>query len=284
MLSYRHHYHAGNFADVFKHAILIQLVHTLQRKERPLCLMETHAGAGRYDLNADPARKNAEHRQGILRFWKKGPIAPELADYLKIVSAFNTERGEPGLRWYPGSPRILRALLRPQDRLLLMEMHPADHRLLKDEFSGDRQVGVHQGDGYAALRALLPPREARGLVLLDPAYERRDEFQRLLNGLLLARQRWPAGVLAAWYPVLNRQPSAHFQQALVKAGIPAVLCAELGLFPYDAKLGMNGCGMIIVNPPWQLDATLQTLLTKLRDGLRQNEPAHIRLEWLSPAP
>lgn len=159
MLSYRHHYHAGNFADVFKHAILIQLVHTLQRKERPLCLMETHAGAGRYDLNADPARKNAEHRQGILRFWKKGPIAPELADYLKIVSAFNTERGEPGLRWYPGSPRILRALLRPQDRLLLMEMHPADHRLLKDEFSGDRQVGVHQGDGYAALRALLPPRK-----------------------------------------------------------------------------------------------------------------------------
>jgi 23S rRNA (adenine2030-N6)-methyltransferase len=281
MLSYRHHYHAGNFADVFKHAILVHLLRALQRKERPLCVLETHAGAGRYDLHAEPARKNAEHRHGIGRFWGMPPAAPELAEYLNIVRSLNGENTQHALRWYPGSPRILRTLLRQHDRLVLLEMHKSDHRLLKAEFSGDRQVAVHQGDGYAALKAFLPPWERRGLVFLDPAYERADEFQRLLDGVLLARQRWPTGVLAAWYPILDRRPSAHFQQALRNAAIPGVLCVELGLFPYDAKLGMNGCGIIIINPPWRLDLTLEPLLSRLLDGLRRHGSGNARLEWLT---
>ncbi len=281
MLSYRHGFHAGNFADVFKHVLLVQLVRALQRKDKPFCLLDTHAGAGRYDLGSATARKNREFADGVGRLWSQSAPSSELDDYLERVRALNPG-GE--LRWYPGSPRIARDLLRPDDRLVLTELHPSEFPLLKAEFGGDRQVAVHHADGYAALKAFLPPLERRGLVLMDPAYEFKGEFERLAESVRLIHRRWGTGIVAIWYPILDRQPSLRFQRILQESGVPAILCAELGLYPYEGPPGLHGCGMIIINPPWKLDDTLNRLLPELLRRLRVGEHGQTRLEWLTPAP
>jgi 23S rRNA (adenine2030-N6)-methyltransferase len=281
MLSYRHAFHAGNFADVFKHVLLIQFIHALQRKDQPFCVLDTHAGAGRYDLRSPPAQKHREFLGGIGRLWNQPGLSPELADYVAQVRAVN--RGGQ-LRYYPGSPRLTRALLRPDDRLMLTELHSTDHAALKAEFAGDRQVAVHHADGYAALKALLPPPERRGLVLLDPAYELKDEFDRLCEAIQIIHRRWANGVIAVWYPILDRTPSLRFQRTLQSLAIPSILCMELGLYPYDGPPGLHGCGMIAVNPPWQLDEMLGRLLPELRQRLRVGDHGQTRLEWLVPAP
>ena len=281
MLSYRHAFHAGNFADVFKHVLLVQLIRALQRKDKPFSVLDTHAGAGRYDLDSLPAQKNREFASGIGRLWTRSGLSPELADYVAQVRAMNPDGR---LRYYPGSPRIARALLRPGDRLILTELHPAEHAVLKAEFASARQVAVHHADGYAALKALLPPPERRGLVLMDPAYELKDEFDRLLEAVQVIHRRWATGIIALWYPILDRVPSLRWQRNLQKLEIPAVLCAELGLYPYDAPLGLHGAGMIIINPPWKLDETLGRLLPELLQCLRVGDRSQTRLEWLAPAP
>ncbi|HXH01974.1 MAG TPA: 23S rRNA (adenine(2030)-N(6))-methyltransferase RlmJ [Candidatus Competibacteraceae bacterium] len=278
MFGYRHSFHAGNFADVFKHAVLVQLLLALRRKEAPFCVLDTHAGIGRYDLAADFAQKTGEYRDGIGRLWDCGDTGAELAAYRERVREFN---GPGRLRAYPGSPRIARALLRQQDRLILCELNPADHALLKREFQGDPQVAVHCQDGYAALKAFTPPKERRGLVLIDPPFEQAGEFQRLLDGLRLLAQRWPGGVVAAWYPIIGRRDSERFLVRAGELGLPKLLCAELGLYPYDVPLGMSGCGMLIVNTPWQLDQALQRLLPELLSRLRRDHPGQTRLEWLT---
>ncbi|MDG4552558.1 MAG: 23S rRNA (adenine(2030)-N(6))-methyltransferase RlmJ [Candidatus Contendobacter sp.] len=281
MLSYRHAFHAGNCADVFKHVLLVQLIRALRRKDNPFCVLDTHAGAGRYDLDSPPARKNREFVGGIDRLWHRTELSPELADYVAQVRASNPDDR---LRHYPGSPRIARALLRPRDRLILTELHPAEHAALKAEFAGDRQVLVHHADGYAALKALLPPLERRGLVLMDPAYELKDEFDRLLAAVQVIHRRWATGIIAVWYPILDRAPSLRWQRTLQAMEIPALLCAELGLYPYDGPPGLHGCGMILINPPWKLDETLGRLLPELLRWLRVGERGQTRLEWLTPAP
>lgn len=281
MLSYRHAFHAGNFADVFKHVLLTQLIHALQRKDKPFCVLDTHAGAGRYDLHSPPAQKNREFAGGIGRLWNQDGLSPELADYVAQVRALNPDDR---LHYYPGSPHIARALLRPRDRLVLTELHPAEHAALETEFAGDRQVAVHHQDGYAALKRLLPPPERRGLVLLDPAYELKDEFDRLIEAVQVIHRRWASGVIAVWYPILDRAPSLRFQRTLQSLAIPSILCMELGLYPYDGPPGLHGCGMIVVNPPWMLDETLGRLLPELRQRLRVGDHGQTRLEWLAPAP
>lgn len=281
MLSYRHAFHAGNFADVFKHILLVQLIRALQRKDKPFCVLDTHAGAGRYDLDSPPAQKNREYAGGIGRLWNQTGLSPELADYVERVRALNP-KGR--LRYYPGSPRLVRALLRPGNRLMLTELHPTEHTALEAEFAGDRQVVVHHTDGYAALKALLPPPERRGLVLLDPAYELKDEFDRLLEAVQVIHRRWATGVIALWYPILDRAPSQRWQRNLQKLAIPAMLCAELGLYPYDGPPGLHGCGMIVINPPWKLDETLGGLLPELLQHLRVGDYGQTRLEWLTSAP
>ncbi|MDS4030446.1 MAG: 23S rRNA (adenine(2030)-N(6))-methyltransferase RlmJ [Candidatus Contendobacter sp.] len=281
MLSYRHTFHAGNFADVFKHVLLIQLIRALRRKDKPFCLFDTHAGAGRYDLDSPPAQKNREFAGGIGRLWNQPGLSPELADYVARVQEVSPDGR---LRYYPGSPRIARALLRPDDRLILTELHPTEHAALKAKFAGDRQVAVHHQDGYAALKALLPPPERRGLILIDPAYEMKDEFDRLLEAVQVIHRRWATGIVALWYPILDRTPSLRFQRTLQQLEIPAMLCAELGLYPYDGPPGLHGCGMILVNPPWKLDETLGRLLPELLHWLRVGEHGQTRLEWLTPAP
>lgn len=281
MLSYRHVFHAGNFADVFKHVLLMQLLHGLRRKDKPFRVLDTHAGAGHYDLESAPARKNREYADGIGRLWNQTGLGPELGEYLDRVRALNPGGG---LRWYPGSPRIARALLRPGDRLVLTELHPGDHPRLEAEFAGDRQVAVHHADGYAALPSFLPPPERRGLAFVDPAYELKDEFDRLIEAVRAIHRRWAGGIVAIWYPILDRAPSLRFQRVLRGLEIPAILCAELGLYPYDGPPSLHGCGMIVVNPPWRLDETLNRLLPELLRSLRVGEHGQTRLEWLAPAP
>jgi len=281
MLSYRHGFHAGNHADVFKHLVLLQLLRALQRKDKAFCVLDTHAGAGRYDLQAPFAQKNCEFASGIGRLWSQPALSAELSDYVQQVRALNPDGA---LRWYPGSPRLARALLRPQDRLILTERHPTEYAALQQEFADDRQVAVHQTDGYGALKAFLPPPERRGLVLLDPAYELQDEWNRLRAALQLIRRRWATGILAVWYPLLDRTTDQRWHQALQALTIPALLCAELELYPENGPPGLRGSGMLLMNPPWQLDETLSRLLPELRRWLGVGAHTRTRLEWLTPAP
>ena len=280
MLSYRHGFHAGNFADVFKHVLLLRLIEALRRKDKPFCVLDTHAGAGRYDLDSLPAQKNREFAGGIGRLWDRHGLSAELTAYVEQVRALNPDDR---LRYYPGSPRFVRALLRPGDRLLLSELHSSEYPTLKAEFAGDRQVAVHHSDGYDALKALLPPQERRGLVLLDPSYELKNEFDRLSDAVRTIHRRWASGIIAIWYPILDRSFSLRWQKALQDLEIPAILCVELGLYPYDAPRGMNGCGMIVINPPWRFDEALEPLLAELLEALRNDGQGQTRLEWLTPA-
>lgn len=280
MLSYRHAFHAGNFADVFKHVLLIQLIRALQRKDKPFQVFDTHAGAGRYNLYSASARKNREYQNGIGRLWDQPALGPELSEYRAQVRTMNPDGA---LCAYPGSPRLIRALLRAEDRLTLTELHPGDYPALKAEFTGDRQVAVHHADGYASLKAFLPLPERRGLVFIDPAFELRDEFDRLVEAVQTMHRRWATGMAAIWYPILGRAPSLRFQRHLRELEIPVILCAELGLYPYDQPVGLHGCGMIVINPPWKLDETLRRLLPELLAVLRTGAPGQTRLEWLTPA-
>ncbi len=284
MLGYRHAFHAGNFADVHKHAILVQLLLALGRKDKPFCVIDTHAGAGSYDLASAPAQKNREYEGGIGRLWT-GPeprpeSGPELTAYLDLVRALNADGR---LRRYPGSPRLARALLRPGDRLILVERHPADHPMLEAEFAGDRQVAVHFKDGYRAPETFMPPPERRGLVLMDPAFEIKGEFQRLLDALQRIHRRWATGMVAVWYPIGEREQSSRFHKALKTLGIPATLCTELGLLPYNNPNRLCGSGMVILNSPWQIDLALRRMLPELLERLRIGGRGQTRVDWLVEA-
>ena len=284
-MNYRHGYHAGNFADVVKHAVLALLLQALRRKEKPFCYLETHAGAGRYDLRSASAQKTGEYRHGIERLWGLADLHPLLEGYLAAVRAANAEHtrdGAPALRYYPGSPWIARALLGPRDRMVLMELHPEQAQRLKAGFAGDKRAHVHPEDGYLGLKALLPPAERRGLVFLDPPFEDPQEFERLARGLLDAHRRWPSGIYAAWYPIKDRPPIARFHRLVTGSGMAKVLTAELCVRPDDVPLTLNGCGMLLVNPPWRLDRELEQLLPWLAQRLRVDGAGKTRVEWLVP--
>lgn len=281
-MNYRHAYHAGNAADVFKHAVLAMLIGHLKAKPAPFRVLDTHAGIGRYDLRAEAALKTGEWLAGIGRLAAADGLPPEIAPYLDAVRALNP--GPPdgdGPRWYPGSPRLVRHLLRPDDRLSAVELHPEDARALKAEFAGDRQVAVHRMDGYLALKAHLPPPERRGLVLIDPPFEATDEFDRLAKGLALAQRRWPGGIKALWYPIKERAAVWRFQDAVERSGVPKVLVAEMTTRPEDTHTRLNGSGMLIANPPWRLDETLREVLPALHRALGTGEGG-ARVEWLVP--
>lgn len=281
-MNYRHAFHAGNFADVFKHAILTGLLEALQTKQTPFCYFDTHAGAGRYDLHGEAARKTGEHENGVLRLLGATRLPVSLHIYLNLVRAMNAASGPHDLAVYPGSPLIASLLLREQDRAVLCEMQPDEAEKLKSLFAGDARIGVHQRDGYAALAALLPPKERRGLVLIDPPFEaQEDEFRAIETALAQAHARWPTGIYAIWYPIKLRQQTLPFQRWLVSQKIPKVLCAELLLHPDNSALRLNGCGMIIVNPPWKFERQLGELLPALREHLAQGRFGQHRVEWLT---
>ena len=265
-MNYRHAYHAGNFADVVKHVVLMMVIEHLKQKDTPFRVIDTHAGVGAYDLTADAAERTGEWHGGIGRLIGAdaeplpAAMAQRLAPYLDIVRALNP----PGsLRRYPGSPRIARALLRPQDRLVVNELHPEDAALLRQQFPRDSQTKVLELDGWTALKALLPPNERRGVILIDPPFEAPRELDRLVEGLAAAVKRFATGVFVLWYPIKDPRPVAAFHRRLVAAGHGSLLRIELMLRPAHDPDRLNGCGLIVVNAPYQLDASLTPVLAFL---------------------
>lgn len=280
-MNYRHAYHAGNFADVVKHAVLALAIERLKVKDAPFCVIDTHAGVGRYDLSAPAANKTGEYKTGIGRLLAQDPdtLPSELRPYLAAVKALN---GGGGLRWYPGSPRLVRSLLRRQDRLVAIELHAEDAATLAALFERDPQVKVQQMDGYGGLKALLPPRERRGLVLIDPPFEERDEFERLVQGLRQAYRRWATGHYVIWYPIKDRVPVAAFHDALKAMGIARILAVELLLRAADDAERLNGCGLVLVNPPWPIEDKLRKLMPALATLLGTEPGGGARVAWLVP--
>jgi 23S rRNA (adenine2030-N6)-methyltransferase len=260
-VNYRHAFHAGNFADCFKHALLLWLIAALQRKPGGIMVLDTHAGAGRYDLAGGPAERTGEWRQGIGRLLDDPP--PALAGYVAAVR-------ELGL--YPGSPALARRALRPQDRLVCCELHPEDYETLRRNCAGERGVAVHHRDAWEALGALLPPVERRGLVLIDPPYEAVDEFARLAAGLRRGVAKFPTGVFAAWYPVKHRTPVRAFHTAMRESGIRDILAAELSLRAPLDPARLNGCGMLVINPPFRFEQEVPAILDALLERLGNREP------------
>lgn len=260
-MNYRHAYHAGNFGDCLKHALLVWLFRALQRKPAPLFVLDSHAGAGRYRLDEGPAVRTGEWRNGIVGLLGNPP--PALADYVSLVQT---------LGLYPGSPAIAQALMRIDDRMACCELHPEEADNLRRLFRGDRRVGVHLRDGWEALGALLPPQEKRGLVLIDPPFEDPQEFTALTRGLAAGWRRFRTGVFAAWYPIKRRAPVRQFMTDLCDSGIRDVLTAELLLREPVDPGRLNGCGMLVVNPPYRFEQEVQPILTALLDRLGTREP------------
>lgn len=281
-MNYRHAFHAGNFADVFKHVVLVALLELLTRKNKPLFYLDTHAGRGRYDLACSEAQRSGEAAAGIHRLAAAGAVPPLLGRYLNLVHACNAP-GARRIRHYPGSPLLAAMLLRPDDRLALCDTERRETTALRQEFSGDRRVAVHARDGYEALRALLPPAEHRGLALIDPPYEAQERDLSLVAGQLAAAQRhWPEGVYAAWYPIKRGAPITAFHAALAARGVTKLLVAELSVHPADNAAGLNGSGLALLNPPWRLDEQLVAVLPALHAALAPEGAGETRVSWVVP--
>ena len=287
-MNYRHAYHAGNFADVLKHTVLLALVEALKAKPTPFGLVETHAGSGCYALDSKEAGKTGEYRDGISRLLfpdlhasapQTTSLPPLLRRWLDAILAL--PGNEQGLKLYPGSPLQAALAMRDIDGAQLCELHPEEATRLRELFRRDARVHVHERDGYEALKALLPPREKRGLVLIDPPYEAQEAEYRLIEQALKeALQRWPGGIYAVWYPIKRRSQVQPFLRWLQHCGAKRVLRAELLVHGDDSPLRLNGSGMAIVNAPWQLDETLREPLRALARLLAQERPAEWTLDWL----
>lgn len=278
-MNYRHSYHAGSFADVFKHIILVILLNSLRRKDNAFCYLDTHAGGGCYDLFASLAQKTAEYKSGILPLWQERASAPtkNIQDYLTAIAAFNKDET---LRYYPGSPMLAYHFIRPQDHMILSELHPEEYSALKQS-TQDNRVAVHHMDGYQALKAFLPPKERRGLVLIDPPYERKDEFEQIPQALAMALKRWATGIYAIWYPVKDLAAVNNFKQALKKLQLEKILVLELNVLPADSPIGIKGTGMIVINPPWQFAEEMQATLPWLQQILSSKPWGSYQIEDLS---
>jgi 23S rRNA (adenine2030-N6)-methyltransferase len=277
-MNYRHAYHAGNFADVMKHATLVLALEHLKQKEKPFFALDTHAGTGETDLTGEEAQKTGEFRDGIARILRDPEPHPALAPYLAALKALGCAGENPAR--YPGSPLIARHLARPADRMAFCELHPADAASLRSRFARDAQVKVHEMDGYAALKSLLPPMERRGLVLIDPPFEDRDEFGRVEAGLDVALRRWAGGTYLIWYPVKDPSVSGAFLDRLEQQGPAKTLVAELYIRASQDPSRLSGAGLVIVNPPWTLAEALTGLYGWLADRLAQGPGARARVEWL----
>jgi len=279
VLAYRHLFHAGNFADVFKHALLAQLVLGLAKKDKPFFCLDTHAGTGLYDLTHEWARKNAEYKAGIALVWAKKDAPPELSPYLDAVRAAN-----PGgkLNFYPGSPRIVRRLMRAHDRLALTELNKKDCETLAKLFASDRQVQVRLLDGYQALKALLPPPERRGLVFVDSSFDRAQEFKRLTDGFVEGHRKFATGVYALWYPLMEPIAMQAFERRVAATGIRKILQLELAVRNLGISGSVRGCGMLVANPPFGFEAAARKILAWLWPVLAPDGEGGQRVNWLAP--
>lgn len=274
MLSYRHGFHAGNHADVLKHLVLLGLLQKLSAKEKPFTCIDSHGGGGLYDLFNEHAQTNREHESGIGSLWEVPVTDPLLASYVARVAASNT-KGR--LRFYPGSPVLIQSALRAQDRLHVLELHPAESESLHHYLGHDRRVSLHHRDAFEGLLALTPPEPRRGMALIDPSYELKKDYQRVHATLVKLHRRWPVGILALWYPLLAKQRdhSAWLCSALGREALPDVLRVELTVQEQAVESGMHGSGMLLVNTPWQLREQLEKTLTALVAILGSD--AHFRI-------
>jgi len=280
-MNYRHAYHAGNFADVVKHAVLCRLVEYLKQKDRAFRVVDTHAGIGRYDLASVEAGKTGEWQGGIRRLFEHA-LEPRALTLLRpYLQAVRAENPDGDIRRYPGSPLIIRHLLRSQDRLTAIELHPEDAARLKAVFAGDFQTRVIELDGWQALGAHLPPKEKRGLVLVDPPFEEEGEFPRLVENLRRAHRRWPGGIYALWYPIKDRKAVAAFRAALQETGIPKLLDICFEIRPASNEPSLDGSGMVVVNPPFTLEGELRVLLPALHRALAVEQPSRWTIDWLA---
>ena len=282
-MNYRHAFHAGGFADVIKHIALTRILLYLQEKPAAFRVIDTHAGAGRYDLEGDEARRGGEWLTGIARVLQarfSESALPLVKPYLDIVRAFNPDNA---LKAYPGSPLIARALLRPQDRLTACEIEPTARKKLIEALRRDTQARVVDLDGWTALPAFVPPNERRGLVLIDPAFEAKDEFERLADGFTAAFEKWPTGSYLIWYPAKSRRATDALAQRVARAAAsvkPAGKCLrlEFSVAPQSVDAALASTGLLIVNPPWTLQGELKTILPELEKPLGQGGAGRFRLE------
>ncbi|WP_375599209.1 23S rRNA (adenine(2030)-N(6))-methyltransferase RlmJ [Devosia sp. Naph2] len=280
-MNYRHAFHAGNFADVVKHTILTRIIDYLMRKDAAFRVIDTHAGLGIYDLFGDKAERTGEWRDGIGRVMAAelpAPVAELLAPYLAAIRAQNPE-GD--LRYYPGSPFITRHMLREQDRLMAFELHPMDANRLKENFAGDFQTRITQLDAWDIFGTHLPPKEKRGLVLVDPPFEEKGEFIRMVQGLEKAHKRWPGGTYAFWYPIKEPEEVEAYVKALKRTGIPKILRLELTIRAPSAPPRLHGTGMVVVNPPFVLEEEMRKVLPVLAELLSDEGRGRWSVDWVA---
>ncbi|MBM0104409.1 23S rRNA (adenine(2030)-N(6))-methyltransferase RlmJ [Steroidobacter sp. S1-65] len=280
-MNYRHAFHAGNFADVHKHIVLLALLERLKRKPKPLFYLDTHAGRGWYDLLSHDALRGREWQDGVGRVLRINRASPDLRRYLDAVSspeeisAITTQR-------YPGSPVLAARELRTGDRVVFVEKQIAEAQALDQAMRGRRGVSVVCGDGYAALKTYLPPRENRGLVLIDPPYESENEFTQVERALLFGLSRWPNGTFALWYPIKLGRETQRLHLSLQNSGLRKLLLVELNVRPADSPLGLNGSGLIIANPPWQFDEEIAPALREAHAALAEDGAGGVNICWLVP--
>lgn len=278
-MNYRHSFHAGNFADVHKHVVLLALLERLTRKPKPIFYLDTHAGRGRYDLAGADAARGAEWREGVGRLLEASPDDVEVARYCERLLA--THGRAAGLRTYAGSPLLALASLRPADRAVFVERQRSEAGALQVALPGRRNTTVLCSDGYAALKAYLPPAENRGLVLIDPPYESPHEFSMAEQALRLGLDRWPSGQFALWYPIKAGPEAQRLLASLRNSGLRKLLTLELATRPADSPVGLNGSGLLIANPPWQFDVHMRPALAALHRILSPDGAGGVRIDWLA---
>ncbi|MBL0941884.1 MAG: 23S rRNA (adenine(2030)-N(6))-methyltransferase RlmJ [Alphaproteobacteria bacterium] len=278
-MNYRHIYHAGNFADVVKHYILSLIMQKMHEKEASFCAIDTHAGIGLYDLKAQEVEKTLEYQSGIQKLFDSPSVEASFEAYLKIIARYN--HGHDQLVCYPGSPYILQAFLRKQDRLRLSELHPQDYDTLQQQFKHDPQVEVFHQSGYVSLKSLLPPPERRGVILIDPPFEKREEFDHLLKGIVDAYKRFATGIYLIWFPLKNSENVKKFYANLKALHIPKILCVEFYTNKNEASFKLSGSGLIMINPPWQIDQVLTSSLKTLMSYLSCTEKGEANVFWLA---
>ncbi len=276
-MNYRHAYHAGNYADVLKHVALVTVLEHLGRKPAPYCFLDTHAGRGDYPLGAAETQRAGEFRDGILKLLGASGAPPMAASYLQLIAELGVEDGQ--LVRYPGSPRVALARMRALDRAVLCELQPREADALRSLVRTDGRAAVHERDGYEALGALLPPREKRGLVLIDPPYEDPQEYEHLESALTAALARWPAGIYAVWYPIKHGDASGRFLARMAVTGIRRQLVAEMTIERDDLPGGLNGAGLLFINPPFQLDEQLAAALPWLQRLMAHEGRGRWRVSW-----
>ena len=278
MLSYRHGFHAGNFADVLKHSLLCLTIAELKKKDKPFIYIDTHAGAGAYFLQSPFAEKTGEYRQGIGRLYSSQTSHLLLDSYFAGVRSLNTDNK---LSHYPGSPEFVRALMRSQDRMQLSELHGSDFAVLQERYRNNRQISVAQEDGLKNLMKKLPPVQKRGLIFIDPSYEVKEDYSRVVETLAKAYRRFGTGVYCLWYPVIRRETVDNLMAALVETGIKKQLRIEHCILPDSEELGMTGSGLLFINPPWQLESQARELMPWLNDRLTDGMGTW-SVDWLVP--